>query len=442
MNEKKQWGTKLGFILATAGSAIGLGNLWKFPYLMGSNGGFWFLIAYLLFVCVLGIPVMMLEMSLGRKTRSNPIHAYGQTAKGARIVGVMGVLSAYIILSYYSVIGGWIVKYMTNYITTFAAPASFDMFISGTAQPIIYHFIFMLASAIICLRGVAGIEKASKIMMPTLFVILIIVMIRSVTLPGALEGLSFMFTPRSSEFSLNSISAALGQVFYSLSLCMGITITYGSYLRREENIPKSCITVAGLDTALAVFAGIAIFPAVFTFGMEPGQGPGLIFGTLPQIFEQLTGGTIFAILFFILVLFAALTSSISLLEAVASFVMDKWKMSRTKAVILIAITAFVIGIPSSLSFGSLSGMTLFGYTFFDLVGMLADNFLLPIGGLLMCYFIGWKWKPQLLVEEIESEGVSFKWSKIWLISIRVITPILIAIVTIAGFIGIYQSIVG
>lgn len=441
-NHQKQWATKIGFIFATAGSAIGLGNLWKFPYLMGSNGGFWFLIAYIFFVCILGVPTMMVEMSLGRKTGSNPVHAYAQIGKSSRIVGQFGVLCAFFILSYYSVIGGWIIKYIVNYATTFAAPASFEQFISGTWEPIIYHFAFMLATAAICIYGVRGIEKASRIMMPSLFVLLIIIIVRSVTLPGGSEGFVFMFSPKASQFSLGSVSAALGQVFYSLSLCMGITITYGSYLRREENIPKSCISVASLDTAVALLAGIAIFPAVFAFGMEPGQGPGLIFGTLPQIFSELVGGSFFAILFFILVFFAAVTSAIALLEAVVSYVLEKWNIPRTRAVLLTAGLIFLIGIPSSLSFGSLSDMTLWGYTFFDLAGLLTDNLLLPLGGLLMCYFIGWRWKPELLAEEIEQNGVRFRWKKLWIMTIRFTTPILILIVMIAGFINIYQTIVG
>lgn len=439
---QKQWATKLGFILATAGSAIGLGNLWKFPYLMGSNGGFWFLVAYLGFICILGIPTMMLEMSLGRKTGSNPVHAYAQISKGARVVGGLGVLSAFFILSYYSVIGGWIIKYIVNYATTFAAPASFDQFISGTWEPILYHLIFMAATVAICIHGIRGIEKVSRIMMPTLFAILLVIIVRSVTLPGGSEGFAFMFLPRASQFSLGSISAALGQVFYSLSLCMGITITYGSYLRREENIPKSCLSVAGLDTGVALLAGIAIFPAVFSFGMEPGQGPGLIFGTLPQIFHELTGGAVFAILFFVLVFFAAITSAIALLETVVSYVIEKWNIPRTRAVLGTAGLIFLVGIPSSLSFGSLSDMTLWGYTFFDLAGMLTDNLLLPLGGLLMCYFIGWRWKPEILADEIEEGGVRFRWRKAWIIAIRFITPILISIVMVTGFISIYQTIAG
>lgn len=438
-----QWASKLGFILATAGAAIGLGNLWKFPYLMGRNGGFSFLAAYLFFICILGIPVMITEMSLGRKTKHNPVDAYQEVHPHAKIVGVFGVLAAFLILSYYSVIGGWILKYFFQYITTFHAPADFNAFTAGTWEPIFWHFLFMMITAVICLSGIRGIERASKIMMPTLFLLLLVIILRSVTLPGASEGLSFIFVPQqSSQFSFHSVSAALGQVFYSLSLCMGITITYGSYLRKEENIPKSCITVVSLDTIMAVFAGIAIFPAVFSFHLEPGQGPSLIFGTLPKVFSALQGGTIFAILFFLLIFFAAVTSAIALLEVCISFTTDRWKWSRKKSGIILGILIFLIGVPSSLSFGVLKDTLILNYNFFDFISMITDNILLPLGGIFMCYYIGWKWNPQLLVEEIEQCGVKFKLKKLWIFCIRFITPILVLIVTITGFVNIYQVIFG
>ena len=241
MKTKNQWASKLGFIMATAGAAIGLGNLWKFPYLMGRNGGFPFLIAYLFFIVILGLPVMITEMSLGRKTRHDPVQAYRDIDPHAGIVGIFGVLAAFIILSYYSVIGGWIIKYIVSYGTTMEAPADFDGFISSS-EPVLWHFVFMAITTGVCYFGISGIEKASKIMMPLLFVLLLVIIGRSVTLPGAGKGLAFMFAPDFSEFTLNSVSGALGQVFYSLSLCMGITITYGSYLSEKENIPRSCMS--------------------------------------------------------------------------------------------------------------------------------------------------------------------------------------------------------
>lgn len=439
-HSRNQWTSRLGFILATAGAAIGLGNLWKFPYLMGRNGGFTFLIAYLIFICILGIPVMIIEMSLGRRTGRNPVQAYADVHPKAKVVGGFGVLTAFLILSYYSVIGGWILKYFFSYLTTFKSPEDFNAFIASPSEPVIWHFIFMLFTAIICIFGIKGIEKASKFMMPTLFVILVIIIIRSVTLPNAGEGLAFIFSPVGKTFNLGSINAALGQVFYSLSLCMGITITYGSYLSKHEDIPRSCMTVALLDTAMALCAGMAIFPAVFSFGLEPGEGPALIFGTLPKVFAEIGGGSIFALLFFLLVFFAALTSAIALLEVVISYTTDNWHWSRKKSVIILAVLIFLIGIPSALSFGTLKDFTILNYSFFDFMGMITDNILLPIGGLLMCYFIGWKWHPKYLTEEIEQNGVVFKLKKLWIICIRFITPVLIIVVTISGFISIYQTV--
>lgn len=423
--------------MATAGAAIGLGNLWKFPYLMGRNGGFPFLIAYLFFIVILGLPVMITEMSLGRKTRHDPVQAYGDIDPHARIVGVFGVLAAFIILSYYSVIGGWIIKYIVSYGMTMAAPADFDGFISSS-EPVLWHLVFMAITTGVCYFGISGIEKVSKVMMPLLFILLLVIIGRSVTLPGAGKGLAFMFVPDFSKFTLNSVSGALGQVFYSLSLCMGITITYGSYLSEKESIPRSCVSVAGLDTLIAVLAGIAIFPAVFAFNMEPAQGPGLIFGTLPKVFSAIAGGGIFACLFFMLVFLAAVTSAIALLEVSVSFAIDTMKLSRKKATLIIGTAIFVLGIPSALSFGALGQVQILNYSVFDFVGMLTDNILLPLGGLTMCYYVGWKWHPEYLVEEIERDGLAFKVKKLWVICIRYLTPILVGIVTLTGFYNIYQ----
>lgn len=440
MKEKNQWASKLGFLMATVGSAVGLGNLWKFPYLMGKNGGFFFLIPYLVFVCLLGIPIMMTEMSIGRKFQQNPIHAYEQIHPKAKIVGIIGVAAAFFILSYYSVIGGWIVKYFFQYLSTFQAPTSFESFIGNGWEPVVWHLLFMGATALICIFGVRGIEKSSKVMMPGLFLILIIIIVRSLTLPNSTEGLAFIFSPNGASFSLGSITAALGQVFYSLSLCMGITITYGRYLNKDGNIPQSCIRVAGLDTLMAILSGIAIFPAVFSFGLAPNDGPSLIFNTLPNVFDQLQGGVVFALLFFLLVFFAAVTSALALLEVCVSFAMDKWHWHRRKATLLVAGAAFVLGIPSALSFGLLSDVQILNYSIYKFVEMITDNLLLPVGGILMCWFVGWKWKPELLAEEMEENGVRFKLKKFWLFCIRFITPVLVVIVTITGFISVFQTV--
>ena len=440
MRPSNKWASRMGFILATAGAAIGLGNLWKFPYLMGRNGGFPFLVAYLLFIGILGVPVMIAEMSLGRKTGHNPVLAYDAVHPHARIVGYLGVLAAFFILSYYAVIGGWIIKYFVSYGLTGHAPADFNAFIGHPTEPLLWFFVFLLITALICYFGVSGIEKASKFMMPALFVILLIIIIRGITLPGAGAGLAFIFVPKFKEFSIHSVNAALGQVFYSLSLCMGITITYGSYLHKDVSIPKGCIQVAVLDTCMAVLAGIAIFPAVFSCGLEPASGPGLIFVTLPEVFGAMAGGAFFAALFFLLVFFAAVTSAVALLEVSVSFVMGSWHWERKKAVLLLSLAIFLLGIPSSLSFGPLSEVSILNYGIFDFVCMLTDNIFLPLGGIFMCYYIGWKWDPAILIDEICQHGVAFPLARAWRFLIRFVTPIMVAVVSLSGFVSIYRTV--
>ena len=341
-------------------------------------------------------------------------------------------------MSYYSVIGGWILKYIASYVTTAAAP-DFDAFI-GSSEPVIWHIVFMAATIAVCYFGINGIEKASKLMMPMLLVLLFVIIFRSVTLPGASKGLLFIVQPDFSAFTLSSVSAALGQVFYSLSLCMGITITYGSYLSGKENIPKSCMIIGGLDTVIAVLAGIAIFPAVFAFGLEPGQGPGLIFGTLPMVFANIAGGTFFAILFFALVFFAAVTSAIALLEVCASFAIDSLGWERKPAALVIGTAITLLGIPSALSFGVLSDVTILNQSVFDFAGLVTDNILMPLGGLTMCYYVGWKWKPEYLLAEIEADGTKFRLGKLWVFCIRFLTPIMVGIVSVTGFYNLYLAI--
>ena len=339
-------------------------------------------------------------------------------------------------------IGGWILKYIASYVTTLSAPADFVAYTAEPVEPVVWHFVFMLATCLICYLGTKGIEKASSFMMPVLFLILLVIIVRSVTLPNAGLGLSFIFANTESQFSLSSLSAALGQVFYSLSLCMGITLTYGSYLKKGENIPKSCATVAALDTGAAVMAGIAIFPAVFSFGLEPAQGETLIFGTLPKVFESMQGGPIFAILFFFLMFFAALTSAIALLETVVSFAIDCLHWSRRRAVFIIGALVFLLGVPSALSSGPLGDVTILGYSVFAFMGVLTDNIIMPIGGISMCIFVGWIWGPKHVIDHIEQNSGTFRLKKAWLFCIRILTPILIVIVTVAGFLSVYGHLSG
>jgi len=391
MNDGKhrgEWGSTAGFILAAAGSAIGLGNLWKFPYVMGSNGGVWFLLAYLVFVVVMGIPIMLTEMAIGRASHRNPVGAFAAQNRRAAPIGIMGVLAAFVILSYYSVIGGWVIKYFGAYVVK-GIPPAFGDFVKQWYEPLVWHAVFMALSIWVCWHGVrGGIERASRYMMPTLFALLGIMAVRAMTLPGASEGLRFMFRPSSSEFTWASIPAALGQVFFSLSLGMGAMITYGSYLRPQARMVRKSVIIPALDTACAVLAGLAIFPTVFALGKSPGAGPSLVFITLPEVFGAMPAfGRTLAITFFFLLVLAALTSAVSLLECVVSYTIDEYHWSRGASLLVVGAIIFVLGIPSSLANGALADWTpaLFGgRNFLDAMCFLTDNILMPVGGLLTC----------------------------------------------------------
>lgn len=431
--ERGQWASNLGFIMATAGSAIGLGNLWKFPYLVGKHGGGAFIVVYLLIVVFVGYPIMLGEMAIGRATGKNAMGAYKMLDKRFTWVGMAGVLSGFLILGFYNVVGGWVIKYIVQFIMGGVkgdTAAYFGGFISSPFEPIFYAFLFSLATALIVNKGIAGgIEKASKFMMPTLFILLIIVMIRSVTLPGAGAGLEYYLKPDFSKLTPTAIVAALGQVFFSLSLGMGCMITYGSYLSKNENIEKDALIVPLMDTTAALLAGFAILPAVFAFGFEPGAGPGLMFITLPQVFASMPAGALFGIMFFILVLFAALTSSISLLEVCNAYVIDEHGWSRSKATWVMSGIIFILVILSSLSMGVMKDFTIFGKGFFDLLDFITSNVLLPLGGIMMCIFIGYFWGVDKAAAEVMQNGkFAFKSRGFWNIAIKYIAPVAVGIV--------------
>ncbi|MEG0664301.1 MAG: sodium-dependent transporter, partial [Clostridia bacterium] len=377
--------------------------------------------------------------AIGRKTASAPIKAYKTLDKRFKIIGVLGILSSFIIMSYYSVIGGWVLKYVFSYVFTQNAPNNFNEYIASPIEPLIWFLVFILCAFVICLKGTKGIEKATKFMMPALLIMLIIIVIRSLTLGGSVEGLKFIFLPESG-FTMSSISAALGQVFYSLSLCMGITITYGSYLSKKDNIVKSTNVVAWLDSFVAILAGLAIFPAVFSFGLEPSQGPGLTFGTLPNVFSSFSGGWIFAIIFFLLMFFAAVSSVIGSLECLCMTLFDSFKIKRKTALIIIVSLVFVCGIPASLSFGILGDFKILNMTIFDFMTMITDNILMPIGGILLCIFIGWVIKPEFIIKEVEENNIKFKLKKLWIFCIKYLSPVLVSIVTIVGIFNVFNLI--
>ena len=451
-NNRGSFSGNIGFILAAAGSAVGLGNIWKFPYLTGNNGGGIFILIYLILIATLGIPIILGETIMGRYAQGDAMISYRKIAQECKskspkawsMVGFMGILCGFVILSYYSVVGGWVIEYIVNFITKPIESLNMDTFvgtISSPITPIIYTAIFSLVGIFIVVRGIeGGIEKANKVMMPALFIILIIVVIRSITLPGAVDGLKFMWVPNMEAVEaaggLGKVAlAAMGQVFFSLSIGMGCMITYGSYLKKDTNVIKNSIVVGCMDTSVALLAGMAVLPAVFAFGMEPGQGPGLLFGTIPQVFANFGGivGPIFGILFFVLVLFAALTSSISLLEVVACYMVDTYKWARKKAVWLMGGIIFIISMVCSLANGPLAGVTIAGLNIFDALSWLSDKILLPWGGLLMCIFIGYVWKPERAKMEATNGGkITWRWYVLWKWLMMVILPILIFIVFLSG----------
>ncbi len=438
-----QFTSSLGFILASAGSAIGLGNLWKFPYIAANSGGGIFLVFYILFVLLLGVPIMMAEMSIGRRTQLNAIGAYRKLNKKWTFVGVLGVLCAFVILSYYSVVGGWVTKYIVAFASggNFGSdPAAyFNNFVASPVEPVVWHLVFMAFCAIVVVMGVVkGIEKMSKILLPALFVIVVVVAIRSVTLPGAGEGLKFLFVPDFSAVSSigdlgNAMVQAMGQVFFSLSLGMGITITYGSYLKKESNIVKDTGIVVGLDSLAAILSGCAILPAVFALGFEPTAGPGLIFSILPAVFADMPFGAFFGFLFFILVFIAAATSAISLLEVVAAYFIDNFHWSRKKATIIMASLMAFIGIFASLSMGPLSNVLIGGMNIFDALSFFTDKLLMPISAMLMCVFVGHVWGTDALMQELVIGSPSaIKLKKVLSVILKYIAPILILVILITG----------
>ncbi len=388
-SNRGQWASNIGFILAAAGSAVGLGNIWKFPYLAGANGGGAFVVIYLLMIVIIGSVIMLGEMAIGRNTHLSSVGAYKKLSEKWAFVGFIGVVVGFCILAFYSVIGGWVLNYIGKYLIGGISGAEagnyFSGFIASTTQPIVWHLVFMVLCCVIVLKGIAGgIEKASKFMMPALFILLVVIAIRSVTLDGAMEGIKFFIKPDFSKVTIGTVMAALGQAFFSLSLGMGAIITYGSYLGNTENLEKNSVIIPAIDTVVALLAGFAVLPAVFAFGFEPGAGPSLMFITLPSVFDSMPFGQFFGILFFILILFAALTSAISLLEVVVAFVIDTFKIERKKATIIISIILFFIGIPCSLANGPvMKDVLIFGYNFFDFMSFLAENLLMPLGGLLM-----------------------------------------------------------
>ncbi len=441
MSEKRSSFTgKIGFVLAAAGSAVGLGNIWRFPYLAAKYGGGIFLLVYIILAVTFGFALMCAEIALGRKTGQSAIGAFRTLNKKYSFIGVIASIIPVIILPYYSVIGGWVTKYLTVFatggMTEAAADGYFESFIAKPFEPIGWFLLFIGLTALVVLLGVEkGIEKVSKVMMPILVILTVFIAVYVLFMPGAIDGLIYYVKPDFSKFSATTVLAAMGQLFYSMSLAMGIMITYGSYMKKEVNLESSVRQIEIFDTGIAFFAGLMIVPAVFAFsgGDEAalGKGPGLMFITLPKVFESMKGGAFIGAIFFLLVLFAALTSSISLMETVVSIVKDKIGWSRNKTCILVLVFSILLGLPSSLGFGVLSNISLGGMTFLDMSDFLSNSILMPIVALLTCIFVGYVIKPKAIIEEIELTG-PFKAKTLFTVVIKYIAPVCIVLILISS----------
>ncbi len=440
--ERGAWSSKIGFIVAAAGSAIGLGNIWRFPYVAGQNGGAAFVFIYILFVIFIGLPVMITELSIGRATGKNPYGAFDTLFPKTiwRYVGGLGIFTGIGILSFYGVIAGYTLGYFikiligdfNNVVTPAQSEAIFKAFTANPLLSIGLLFVFILLTAAIVIGGVsAGIERWTKILMPVLFLLLIILAIRSITLEGASKGLEFYLQPDLSKITPGVIARALGQALFSLSLGMGAMITYGSYISKRDNLVSSAASVVFFDTLIAILAGLVMFPALFAMGMDPAGGAGLVFVVLPSIFAKMPGGLFFGAGIFLLLAVAALTSTISLLEVPVSYYVDEKKWSRRKAVIWMALAAFIMGIPSAVSLGAsrkLSALPFVNFGFLDLMNAVFGNYSLSFGSLLIALFAGYKWGVKSVIAEIEQEGVVFAARHLWILLIRFVCPVAVAII--------------
>lgn len=440
--ERESWQTRIGFILAAAGSAVGLGNIWRFPYLAGENGGGAFLILYLLLAFTIGVSVLFAELVIGKVGGRNPIGAVRALGGGPwTVAAYFGACAAFLVLSFYSVVGGWTLAYIGKALTNSlggsdAATASraFGAFVSDPLQPVLFHGLFMALVVAIVSRGVRrGIESAGRILMPALVILLLALVLRAVTLPGAADGLAFYLTPDFSRVSGLTIVAALSQAFFSLSVGLGAMITYGSYLHRNSwNLPREALWVTSIDCGVAVLAGLLIFPAVFAFGHDPASGPGLTFVTLPTVFHEMPGGAVFAVAFFALLAVAALTSAVSLLEVPVAYFVDERGYNRRRSAIILGAAIFIVGIPSSLSQGVWADHTLFGLGAMELADFVTVKLMMPLGSILLCLFAGWIAKPKLADALLGGDAKTAPLFAIWQFVCRYVAPLAITWIIVAG----------
>lgn len=439
VSQHGQWSTRLAFILAATGSAVGLGNIWKFPYIAGENGGGAFVLIYLLCILMIGLPIMMAEIMLGRRGRQSPINTMKELAQESAVspfwswLGWLGVIAGFLILSYYSVIAGWAMAYVVRVasgvfegVTPDGASNIFGELIADPEKLLAWHSLFMIMTMLVVARGVKGLERTVKFLMPALLAILILLIGYSMEQGAFEQGVSFLFKADFSKVTSESVLTAMGHAFFTLSLGMGAIMVYGSYLPSKVSIGSTASLIALTDTAVALFAGLAIFPIVFANGLEPGSGPGLIFQTLPIAFGHMAYGSLFGTLFFILLVFAAWSSSISLIEPAVAWLVENKNMSRMRACIWAGLATWVVGIGTVLSFNLTADVTLLGKTFFDILDYLTANVMLPLGGLCIAIFAGW-----IMSKEASAEELSFTKPvlyKSWQFLIKFISPLAVIIV--------------
>ncbi|MBO4282447.1 MAG: sodium-dependent transporter [Bacteroidales bacterium] len=444
LDQKRGFTTSLGAITAAAGSAIGLGNIWRFPYTLGQQGGGAFLLVYLLFVFAIGLPIMMSEFVIGRRSQRNTVGAFrtlGPAYRRWSFVGVLGIVAAFLIYSFYSTVAGWTLNYVllsSNGALSGKTPQEvsqvFSTFTSGTWAPLLCQMVFLVLTAAIITMGVQkGIERYTKILMPVLLALMLLLCLRSLTLKGASAGLSFLFKADFSKLTGGSVLSALGQALFSLSIGMGALITYGSYIRKEDNLFKTGLCVATADTLIALLAGIAIFPAVFAFGLSPASGPSLVYEVLPNVFNSMPMGRLFAVVFFLLLSIAALTSTISLLEIVVLWAVEELHCKRTAATLVVSLLIFGLGSLCTLSFGPLSGFHIAGYGVFDLLDRLTATYMMPIGALCLTLFLGWRYPKAEVREELTNNGkLKAGYFRVFYFSLRYLAPAALVIVLIMG----------
>jgi neurotransmitter:Na+ symporter, NSS family len=441
--KRENFASRLGVIAAAAGSAIGLGNIWRFPYITGQGGGAAFILIYLFFIVFIGMSCLLTEFVIGRRAQSDAIGSFLKLAPGKLWVigGWVCVITVTLIFSYYVVIFGWTLDYVVKSVMNVFAgktPEQVGMIFQNTTSavflPIVYTLIALAMTAFIVLRGIEnGIEKSSKILMPVLFLLLIVLLVRALTLPGAAKGIAFLLKPDFSKITGAVILTAMGQAFFTLSLAAGTMITYGSYIKKTEKLGSAVVHICIVNCSVSLLAGFVIFPAAFSFGINPGEGPGLAFVTLPNIFQQMHGGYFFSIIFFLLLAIAALTSAISMLEPLVACIREQVRLTRKQATFISVIVVAAISIPCSLSFGVMGDVKLLGNTFFDICNNLTANYTMPLGSMIFAVFVGWVLGTDNVKDELSNRGIlPVRYFPYYMFAVRFIVPVGVIIIFLTG----------